>query len=145
MEPIRMLGYSTIPLMLVSLGYRLNSMKSLTWWHSIAGALIRLVGGFACAYLTVTLLGIDGINRQVILLYGALLSAVVNFILTEKYGQDHELAASIIVLTTLSLHRHHIRRALAHFVKDEVPPCFILLGMGTITSTSNELLVFSLS
>jgi predicted permease len=101
LEPIRLLGFSTIPLMLVSLGYRLNSMKSITWGHSVAGALIRIVGGFACAYLTVTLLGIDGVNRQVILLYGALPSAVVNFVLTEKYRQDPELAASIVVITTL--------------------------------------------
>ena len=101
LEPIRLLGFSTIPLMLVSLGYRLNSIKSIIWGHSLVGALIRIVGGFACAYVTVTLLGIHGVNRQVILLYGSLPSAVVNFVLTEKYGQDPELAASIIVITTL--------------------------------------------
>lgn len=100
-EPIRLLGSSTIPLMLVSLGYRLNSIKSIIWGHSLVGALIRIVGGFACAYGTVTFLGIHGVNRQVILLYGSLPSAVVNFVLTEKYGQDPELAASIIVITTL--------------------------------------------
>ena len=69
--------------------------------HSLVGALIRIVGGFACAYVTVTLLGIHGVNRQVILLYGSLPSAVVNFVLTEKYGQDPELVASIVVITTL--------------------------------------------
>ncbi len=100
-EPIRLLGFSTIPLMLVSLGYRLNSIKSVIWGHSLVGALIRIVGGFACAYVTVTLLGIHGVNRQVILLYGSLPSAVVNFVLTEKYGQDPELVASNVVITTL--------------------------------------------
>jgi len=100
-EGIRLLGYSTIPLMLVSLGYRLRSITSLTWGHSVAGALLRIVGGFACAYLTVNLLGIQGINRQVILLYGSLPSAVVSFVLTEKYHQDPELAASIIFMSTL--------------------------------------------
>jgi predicted permease len=87
--------------MLVSLGYRLNSIKSVTWGHSLVGALIRIGGGFACAYVTVTLLEIHGVNRQVILLYGSLPSAVVNFVLTEKYGQDPELVASIVVITTL--------------------------------------------
>ncbi len=100
-EPIRMLGYSTIPLMLVCLGYRLSSITSLTWGHSVAGALLRIVGGFACAYLVVTILGVHGINRQVLLLYGSLPSAVVNFVFTEKYGQDPELAASIILITTV--------------------------------------------
>jgi len=100
-ESLRLLGYSTIPLMLVSLGCRLSSVTSITWGHSVAGALLRIVGGFACAYLTVTLLGMEGINRQILLLYGSLPSAVVNFVLTEKYRQDPELAASIILMTTL--------------------------------------------
>ena len=100
-QPLWFLGYSTIPLMLVCLGYRLHDIQSLTWGHSLSGALIRILGGLASAYVTVTVLGIQGINRQVILLYGSLPSAVVNFVLTEKYGQDPELTASIILLTTL--------------------------------------------
>jgi predicted permease len=103
-QPLSLLGYSVIPLMLLSLGYRLHgirSLRSLTWGHSIAGALIRVAGGFAAAYLTVTLLGIDGINRRVILLYGSLPSAVINFILVEKYSRDSELAASIIFFSTV--------------------------------------------
>jgi predicted permease len=46
------------------------------------------------------LISAEGVNRQVLLLYGALPAAVVNFILTEKYRQDPGLAASIVVLST---------------------------------------------
>lgn len=99
-QPLWLLGYSTIPLMLVSLGYRLRDVGSLKWGHSLGGACLRIVGGFASAYIVTLLIGADGVNRQVILLYGSLPSAVVNFVLTEKYGQDPELAASIIVLST---------------------------------------------
>lgn len=99
--PLTLLGHSTIPLMLVSLGYRLSDLRSVMWRHSLGGALIRIVGGLLAAYVTVTVLGIEGVNRQVILLYGVLPSAVVNFIFTEKYQQDPDLAASIILLTTL--------------------------------------------
>lgn len=99
-QPLWLLGYSTIPLMLVSLGYRLHDVHSLTWGHSLGGACLRIVGGFLAAFLAVSLIGAEGINRQVILLYGALPSAVVNFVLTEKYGRDPELAASIVVLST---------------------------------------------
>jgi predicted permease len=49
-QPLSILGMSVIPLMLVSLGYRLYTMPSLTWGHSFAGALIRVIGGFASAY-----------------------------------------------------------------------------------------------
>jgi malate permease and related proteins len=48
----------------------------------------------------VNLIGAEGVNRQVLLLYGALPSAVVNFVLTEKYRQDPRLAASIVVIST---------------------------------------------
>jgi predicted permease len=100
-QPLSMLGYSTIPLMLVSLGYRLHDVGTLQWGHSVGGALLRVGGGFLIAYLTATIIGAEGINRQLILLYGSLPSAVVNFVLTEKYGQDPNLAASIVVFSTL--------------------------------------------
>ena len=56
--------------------------------------------GAAAAFIAVNLIGAQGVNRQVLLLYGCLPAAVVNFILTEKYRQDPELAASIVVLST---------------------------------------------
>jgi predicted permease len=99
-QPLAMLGQATIPLMLVSLGYRLHDFHSLQWGHAVGGALLRILGGFAVANLAVTLLGAEGVNRQTLLLYGSLPAAVINFILTEKFGQDPELAASIVVLST---------------------------------------------
>jgi predicted permease len=100
-QPLRMLGQATIPLMLVSLGYHLRCIKTDAWLQASACALIRIFGGFASAYATVTLLDIQGLNRQIILLFGSLPSAVTNFALTEFYNQDPDLAASVIFLSTL--------------------------------------------
>ena len=100
LRPIIMLGQATIPIMLISLGYRLHEVESLQWGHALGGALARVGGGFAAAYLAVHLIGAEGVNRQVLLLYGALPAAVVNFVLTEKYRQDPALAASIVVIST---------------------------------------------
>jgi predicted permease len=99
-QPLSLLGQSTLPLMLVSLGYRLHDFRSLQWGHAVSGALLRTLGGFAAAIIAVNLVGATGINRQVLLLYGSLPAAVINFILTEKFGQDPHLAASIVVLST---------------------------------------------
>ena len=99
-QPLSMLGQSTIPIMLVSLGYRLHDFQSLQWRHAIGGAIVRIFGGFLVASIAVNLIGAEGVNRQVLLLYGSLPAAVINFVLTEKYGQDPELAASIVVLST---------------------------------------------
>jgi hypothetical protein len=100
LQPISMLGQATIPFMLISLGYRLHQVESLQWGHALGGALVRIVGGFTAANLAVYLIGAQGVNRQVLLLYGALPAAVINFVLTEKYRQDPGLAASIVVIGT---------------------------------------------
>ena len=100
LRPIIMLGQATIPIMLISLGYRLHEVESLQWGHALGGALARIGGGFAAANVAVHLIGAEGVNRQVLLLYGALPAAVVNFVLTEKYRQDPALAASIVVIST---------------------------------------------
>jgi hypothetical protein len=99
-QPLSLLGQSTLPLMLVGLGYRLHDFRSLRWGHALGGALLRIFGGFAAAAVAVNLVGAEGINRQILLLYGALPAAVINFVLTERYGQDPHLAASIVVLST---------------------------------------------
>jgi predicted permease len=100
LQPVIMLGQATIPIMLISLGYRLYQVESLQLGHALGGALLRILGGFAAANIAVNLIGAEGVNRQVLLLYGALPAAVINFILTEKYRQDPGLAASIVVLGT---------------------------------------------
>ena len=66
----------------------------------IVGAPVRSFGSFAAANIAVNLIGAEGVNRQVLLLYGALPAAVINFVLTEKYRQDPALAASIVVIST---------------------------------------------
>jgi len=100
MQPITMLGQATIPIMLITLGYRLYQFESLQWGHAVGGALVRIFGGFAAANVAVYLIGAEGVNRQVLLLYGSLPAAVINFVLAEKYHQDPRLAASIVVLST---------------------------------------------
>ena len=100
LHPVVMLGQATIPIMLISLGYRLYQVESLQLGHALGGALLRIFGGFAAANIAVNLIGAESVNRHVLLLYGSLPAAVVNFILTEKYRQDPGLAASIVVLST---------------------------------------------
>jgi predicted permease len=66
-----MLGAATIPLMQLSLGYHLYSARLTTLGTSVAGSVIRIGGGVAVAYILVTLLGIGGVERKVIILLSA--------------------------------------------------------------------------
>ena len=68
---------------------------------SIAGALIRIIGGVAIAYIVVTLLGIEGLNRKIIVLSSAMPSAVINFVVSHRYKLNSELVASIVAVSTL--------------------------------------------
>ncbi len=96
-----MLGAATIPLMQISLGYRLFSARLSKPWVSLAGSLIRIIGGFAVAYVVVSVFGIGGINRKVILLSSSMPSAVINFVVSHRYSLDSELVASTVAMSTL--------------------------------------------
>ncbi len=96
-----MLGAATIPLMQISLGYRLYSVKFTLPGVSIASSVIRIAGGLAIAYGVTALLGIDGVPRKVILLSSSMPSAVINFVICQRYNLQSDLVASIIATSTL--------------------------------------------
>jgi len=96
-----MLGAATIPIMQVSLGYRLHSARLSRPGISIAGSLIRIVGGFVIAYAVVTLFGIGGLNGKIILLSSAMPAAVINFVVSHRYNLNSDLVASTVAMSTL--------------------------------------------
>jgi predicted permease len=97
---LEMLGAATIPLMQISLGYRLYSASISMLKTSIAGSVIRIGGGVAVAYVMVSLLGIQGLERKIIILSSAMPSAVITFVMSYKYRLQSELVASIVATST---------------------------------------------
>lgn len=96
-----MLGAATIPVMQVSLGYRLHSAKLSHPGISLAGSLIRIGGGVAIAYAVTALLGIGGLNQKIIILSSAMPAAVINFVVSHRYNLHSDLVASMVALSTL--------------------------------------------
>lgn len=96
-----MLGAATIPIMQVSLGYRLHSARLAYPGISLAGTVLRIGGGIAIAWAVVTLLGIEGMNQKIILLSSGMPAAVINFVVSHKYKVDSDLVASTVALSTL--------------------------------------------
>lgn len=95
-----MLGAATIPIMQVSLGYRLHSAKLVHPGISIAGSLIRIFGGVTIAYFIVSFFGIGGLNGKIIILSSAMPAAVINFVVSHKYKLDSDLVASTVAMST---------------------------------------------
>jgi predicted permease len=99
---LRMLGDISIPLMLVGLGTRLSQAHRHDWRLAGALALLRPAVGFAVAWLIAGLLELPGQQASLLMLFGALPPAVMNFIFAERYGQEPERVASIVLIGNLA-------------------------------------------
>jgi predicted permease len=101
MEPIEMLGAMAIPLMLLTLGLQLRTLRVTDARHAAFSVAIRIGGGFLAMAAFVTLAGVTGVDRQVLLLISVMPPAVINAVMAQRYGTDPALVASAIVLGTL--------------------------------------------
>ena len=101
MEPIEMLGSMAIPLMLLNLGVQLRTLRVTDFRHSAAVVAMRMAGGAAIGSAFVALFGVEGVDRQVLVLASVMPPAVINVVYAERYGTEPSLVASSIVLGTL--------------------------------------------
>lgn len=98
---IRMVGDIAIPLMLFSLGVRLTDANFGAWRIGLGGALLRPLAGLAVAGLVLTVVELPPLQRALVIVFGALPPAVLNFIFAERYGQEPEKVASIVMIGNL--------------------------------------------
>ncbi len=102
MEPIEMLGAMAVPLMLLTLGIQLRTLALEDLHHSAVAVAIRIGGGFVCVWLFLAALGVEGVDRGVLLLMGVMPAAVINAVIAQRYQTDAALVASAILLSTLA-------------------------------------------
>ena len=95
---LRLLGEAMLPLMLFALGARLTQLKRADIPRGLLGAFARPVIGLAVAVPLAWALQLEGIARGQLLLFAALPPAVMQFLLAERYGQEPERVAAMILL-----------------------------------------------
>jgi len=100
MEAVDLVGRAAIPLVLFVLGHTLCSVKISHLKTTVVLSALRIGGGLLTGVLAVKLFSLEGINREVVLLYSIMPSAVVNVIMCKKYDADAETVASTVFLTT---------------------------------------------
>ena len=61
----------------------------------------RLFGGFAIGWLVATMLGLDGLARGVVVVQSSMPSAVYNYMFAERFGNQPEEVAGVVVVSTL--------------------------------------------
>ena len=102
MLAIKMTGDAMIPLMLISLGARMASVSWGGWNLGVIGALVCPLTGIAMAVVLAPLLGLDAMQRGLLILFGCLPPAVLNFMVAELYHQEPAKVASIVLIGNLA-------------------------------------------
>lgn len=95
---MRMLGEPMLPLMLLSLGVRLTLLRREDIPRGLLGAFARPLIGLAVALPLAWLMQLEGMARAQLLLFAALPPAVMQFMLAERYRQEPERVAAMILL-----------------------------------------------
>ena len=100
--PIHMLGQVSIPLLLFSLGVRMISIDLKDWRIGSVAALVCPLSGLAIGIPLVQLLPLPGEQASILLLFAALPPAVINFLVAERFNQEPQKVASIVLIANFA-------------------------------------------
>jgi len=96
------LGGMTIPLMLLTLGYTLATLKFSTLWLGLALSLIHVAMATAVAAGVVWLFGFTGVQKGAFVIGTLMPVSVATYLFVERYVPEHAGAvASFILVSTL--------------------------------------------
>ncbi len=100
---IDLMANAAIPGMLVLLGIQLHAAPLGQGYGIITrSAVVRLLAAPLLAWLLTSLLGVDGVERSVIILQAAMPTAVMSAVLATEYDAAPKLVATVIFVTTVA-------------------------------------------
>lgn len=102
MQAVGMLGDVVIPLMLFSLGARLADARFDAWRLGVFAAIARPVMGLLIAVPLLFLIDFTPEQRALVLVFAALPPAVLNYVFAERYHQEPEKVASMVLIGNLA-------------------------------------------
>ncbi|WP_420600256.1 AEC family transporter [Neptuniibacter sp.] len=95
---IDMLGQIAIPLMLFSLGVRLIGLELKNWKVGVIGAALCPLSGITIAIITQSVIQLSDTQFAYLFLFSALPPALLNYMIAERYKQEPQQVASIVLL-----------------------------------------------
>jgi predicted permease len=99
---IKMVGDASIPMLLFALGVRLNQVSFKDWHIGAWSGIVCPATGVAMVLLVRPFLDLSPMQQSILLMFGALPPAVLNYLMAEQYRQEPERVASIVLLGNLS-------------------------------------------
>ncbi|WP_146589661.1 AEC family transporter [Puniceibacterium confluentis] len=101
MTTTAMLGGMMIPAMLMLLGASLATLQVADLKPAVLMALARLSLGLISAGLAITVLGLDGLAAGTVFLLASMPTAIVNYVLAERFQHNARQVAGAVVVSTL--------------------------------------------
>jgi predicted permease len=101
-QALQMLGNVAVPLLLFALGVRLKHVEFNDLTLPLLGALLRPALGMALAWLLAQWLSLGAQDSAMLIVFGALPPAVMNFLFAERYGRDPHRVATIVLIGNLA-------------------------------------------
>jgi predicted permease len=98
---IKMVGDALITMMLLSLGARLADVRWDAMRLGVIGGVACPVTGLVMALALAPALGLDATQKGLLILFGALPPAVLNFMVAEAFRQEPHKVASIVLVGNL--------------------------------------------
>jgi len=98
MAASKILGDISLGLMIFSLGVRLSSARLSAWRIGVVGAIATPLTGMLLAWGFGELAGLPRHTQDILFLFGALPPAVSSFIFAERYRQEPDKVASIVMI-----------------------------------------------
>jgi predicted permease len=94
----KIVGDALIPMMLLSLGVRLMDIRWSDWRIGVVGGVVCPLTGIGMAALLSPVLGLDDAQWGLLILFGCLPPAVLNFMVAEQFRQEPGKVASIVLI-----------------------------------------------
>jgi hypothetical protein len=98
----KMVGDISIPLMLFALGVRMANSHISAIGVGVFGALLRPAIGVVLAWALLLLVPLTHQQQALLLVFGALPPAVLNYMFAERYRQEPDKVASMVLLGNLA-------------------------------------------
>ncbi len=100
-ETLVLLGQIAIPLMLITLGVSLGSMRAASLPSTVVWSVVRTGVAICVGFGVAHVLALEGAARGVVVIETVVPVAVFNFLLAVKHSRDSETVAGLVLVTHL--------------------------------------------
>ncbi len=102
LQPVRMVGEASVPLALFALGVRMAGIRFHQAHIGLIGAVVCPLAGLVMAALFLYLVPLPHQQQDWLWLFAALPPAVLNFLVAERFRQEPDKVASIVLIGNLA-------------------------------------------